>query len=178
MRMLSPRRALQVVAGVALAATVVAAPLDATTATADSSPRPRFTLTGTGSWAIREFIGDVVVNGTGALQRESTRRIQDVLVASTVDADDGTLPAPGECEGAIATVSTYGASRVDFTMIGAGEVCGTFVQPPTSIVTHTFTGTFEVYDVTKGTRRLLGTDGFFEVVLADNGRASVFAIDT
>ena len=37
-------------------------------------------------------------------------------------------------------------------MIGAGEVCGcTRVQPPTSIVTHVFTGTFEVYDVTRRT---------------------------
>ena len=49
-------------------------------------------------------------------------------------------------------------------------------QPPTSIVTHVFTGRYEVLDTTR--RRLAGTDGFFEIRLAADGTASAFAIDT
>ena len=67
---------------------------------------------------------------------------------------------------------------VDLTLVGRGEVCGTHVQPPTNIVTHVFTGTFEVYGDRTRPRRLEGVDGFYEIRLADDGTASVFAIDT
>jgi hypothetical protein len=174
------RRALRAVAGGVVAATVLLPQLDsAGTASAGEKPKPpALTLSGTGTWVVRESIGDALVNGTGELQGRNSRGAKDVLVAAAVGADDHTLPGPGECEGAITTVSAYGVRGVDFTMIGVGEVCGVHPQPPTSIVTHVFTGTFEVYDVPGGPRRLLGVDGFFEVRLADNGTASVFAIDS
>ena len=57
-----------------------------------------------------------------------------------------------------------------------GDVCGMYPQPPTSIVTHVFTGRYEVLDTTR--RRRVGTDGFFEIRLAADGTASAFAIDT
>jgi hypothetical protein len=63
-------------------------------------------------------------------------------------------------------------------MIGFGEVCGQHLQPPTSIVTHVFTGTFEVYGGTRSARHLNGTDGFFEVRLTENGTAHVLAVDS
>ena len=73
------------------------------------SKPPILALSGTGAWTIREFIGDAVVNGSGELQGRNIRHTRsEVLVAATVDADDGTLPGPGECEGAITTVSAYG----------------------------------------------------------------------
>ena len=130
-------------------------------------------MSGTATFTIRDY-GDAVVNGTGELQRRS-RRSTVVEVAATVGADDKTLPGPGECEGAIATLAAYGTRGVDISLISYGEVCGLYVQPPTSIVTHSFTGTYEVLE---GPRRLIGTDGFFDVRLGSNGTAGVFAIDT
>lgn len=172
------RHVLRVLAGVALLGALVAGPLGSTSATAAPKPKPAaFTLSGTGTWQIREWINDVVVNGTGQLT-EKNGKARDVLVAAVVDPDDGTLPAPGECESAFATMSAYGVSGVDFTMVGMGQVCGKWVQPPTSIVTHVFTGRFEVYGDGTMPKRLLGVDGWYEVRLGDNGTASVFAIDT
>jgi hypothetical protein len=75
-------------------------------------------------------------------------------------------------------MSAYGVRNVDLTLVGMGEVCGTYVQPPTSIVSHVFTGTFEVYGEETQPRRLEGVDGFYEIRLADDGTAGVFAIDT
>jgi len=168
------RRALRVAGGLAVAGAALVGTFDAAGAARPTSPA--FTVSGQGTWQERPF--DVVVNGEGELQLRNGNRSTDVLVASSVDADDGTMPAPGECEGAITTVTVYGARRIDFTMIGVGEVCGLDVQPPTSIVSHVFTGTFEVYDVPEGPRQLLGTDGFFEVRLGVDGSASVFATDS
>jgi hypothetical protein len=120
---------------------------------------------------------DVVVNGAGPLI-ERNGRPTDVTVAAVVDPDDGTLPAAGECESAFATVSAYGARGIDLTLVGGGEICGTVPQPPTSTTTYVFSGRYEVYGDGTMPKRLLGTDGFYEVRLADNGTASVFAIDT
>ena len=99
-------------------------------------------------------------------------------VAAVVQTDDRTLPAPGECERAFATMSAYGVRGVDLTMIGYGNVCGTWVHPGTSIVTHLFTGRYEVYGDETAPKRLEGTDGWYEVRLAEDGTASAFAVDT
>ena len=54
-------------------------------------------------------------------------------------------------------------------------MCGVFVQEP-FVVTHVFTGRYDVAATSE--RKLRGADGFLEVRLANDGRASVFAIDT
>ena len=182
----TPRRArrrriaaLGLAVGIAVLAGPLGAPADAGSAHRQPRPKPpAFTLDGTGTWQIREWINDVVVNGTGELSGRNGRRSRDVQVAAVIQTDDRTLPAPGECESAFATMSAYGARDVDLTLVGMGEVCGTYVQPPTSIVSHVFTGRFEVYGEETEPRRLEGVDGFYEIRLADNGTASVFAIDT
>jgi hypothetical protein len=169
--------------GLALGAAVLAGPLG-TSAEANAAQRhqtresPAFTLDGTGTWQIREWINDVVVNGTGELAGRNGKHAQQVQVAAVIQTDDRTLPAAGECESAFATMSAYGARNVDLTLVGMGEVCGTDVQPPTSIVSHVFTGRFEVYGEETSPRRLEGVDGFYEIRLAEGGTASVFAIDT
>jgi hypothetical protein len=166
-----------IVAGAGIAALALALTHDPAAASGhrESKPDPpAFVVSGTGTFTVRDN-GDAVVNGTGELHRRRSRRSTDVQVAATVAADDKTLPGPGECEGAIATLSMYGARGVDMTLVGYGEVCGHHVQPPTSIVTHVFTGTYEVLD---GPRRLIGTDGFFEVRLGADTSAGAFAIDT
>jgi hypothetical protein len=61
------------------------------------------------------------------------------------------------------------------TLRSADEVCGLHVQLP-YVVTHQFAG---IYDVTSTSeRRLSGTDGFVEIRLANDGRGTLFAIDT
>lgn len=162
---------------VALAAAVLAGPVGATGAGADPKPKaPALTVSGTGTWQIREWVGDVVVNGTGSLTTGT--RTTDVLVAAVVQTNDRTLPAPGECEDAFATMSAYGARGIDLTLVGMGEVCGTWVQPGTSIVTHVFTGRYEVYGEETSPKRLEGTDGWYEVRLGEDGSASATAVDT
>ena len=178
-----PRRRLRAALGLAVGVAVLAGPLGgpAVAGSVDrqqAPQRPALTLDGTGGWQIREWINDVVVNGTGELSGRSDNRTQDVQVAAVIQTDDRTLPAPGECESAFATMSAYGVRNVDLTLVGMGEVCGTYVQPPISIVSHVFTGTFEVYGEGTQPRRLEGVDGFYEIRLADDGTASVFAIDT
>lgn len=164
--------------GLTLAATVFAG--SSTDASADHRrPKPSaFTLDGAGTWQVRNEVADVAVNGNGRLSLRHVRRAAKVKIAAVVQTDDRTLPGPGECEPADATASAYGVRGVDLTLVGRGEVCGTHVQPPISIVTHVFTGTFEVYGDRTRPRRLDGVDGFYEIRLADDGTASVFAIDT
>jgi hypothetical protein len=169
----------RLVAGLTLTAAVVAGTAGPAAAGPDArrAPKPKLTVEGHGTWTVRESLGDAVVDASGELDQRGDRT-RGVKVAAVVGPDDRSLPGPGECEPATTTVSAYGKPGVDMTMIGIGEVCGFDVQAPTSIVTHVFTGTFEVYDVSRKTRKLMGTDGFFEVRLAADGSAHVFAIDT
>lgn len=171
------RGTLRLFIAVALAGGILVGPVGTTGAGAGPRPKnPALTLSGTGTWQIREWVDDVVVNGTGELV--VGEKATDVLVAAVVQTDDRTLPAPGECEDAFATMSAYGARGVDLTLVGMGEVCGTWTQPGTSNVTHVFTGRYEVYGEETMPKRLDGTDGWYEVRLAEDGGASAFAVDT
>jgi hypothetical protein len=167
----------RIAAGITLGAALLTGPV-AGAAGAAGPPSPTFTLDGGGTWQIRNFLGDAVVNGTGTLDTGRGGHARVVEVAAVVGPDDRSLPGPGACEGAITTVTAVVPGDGRLSMIGYGEVCGQHVQPPTSIVTHVFTGTFEVYGATKSARRLNGIDGFFEVRLADDGTAHVLAVDT
>jgi hypothetical protein len=139
---------------------------------------PAVSLDGSGTWQVREALQDVVVSGTAHLSGPNGKSARAVLMAAVAQAQDRTLPGPGECESADVTVSVYGARKLDFSLVGTGDVCGVDLQPPANIVTHVFTGTFEVYGEATRPRRLEGIDGFYEIRLADDGTASVFAIDT
>ena len=93
---------------------------------------------------------------------------------ATLLADDGSPPEPGVCEPATVSFGLDGARRF-ISAVAVGELCGEDVQPP-YIVTHVFTGRYEVTDSSR--RAIVGTDGFLEVRLGEDGSASLFLIDT
>ena len=102
------------------------------------------------------------------------RRTLTGTLSATIQPDNHTMPAPGECESGITFVFVDGPHRTaDTTLSSAGQICGHHVQPPTSVVTHTFTGAATVEQ--SGQRRLEGRETFLEIRMAGDGRASVFA---
>jgi hypothetical protein len=138
-------------------------------------PKPVLQVDGGTSYTINGA-GDAVVTGPAEVEFRHTG-ILPATITATLSPDDGTLPEPETCEPATAKfIVTGDAGRVDMRLRGKGEVCGEFPQPPTSIVTHVFTGRYHVIDARRDA--LLGTNGFFEVRLATDNLASAFAIDT
>ena len=155
-------RAALVTAG--LTAALALAPLSA----AQAAPKPRIDVDGLGTYTL----------GTGGAAIVTTS-VTGVPFAGQATAvlrpQDGTLPEPGQCEPGTVTVRIDGSRGRYLELSSSDDVCGEYVQPP-SVVTHVFTG---VYDVTSASeRRLQGGDGFVEIRLTNDGRASVFAIDT
>ena len=175
---MNTRTATRILAAAAVVVGLFAGPLGM--APANAAPKakpPALALSGTGTWQIREWINDVVVNGTGHLDAKGVTG-DEVLVAAVVQTDDRSLPAPGECEYAFATMSAYGVRGVDLTLVGDGQVCGTWPQEGVSVVTHVFTGRYEVYGEETTPKRLEGTDGWYSVRLGEDGSASVEAFDS
>ena len=148
--------------------TFVITALAATVSPAGAAGRPRVDFTGQGSYLMA---GD----GSAAVAGTATGKPFDGSYTGTVAADDGSLADPGECEPATATLRLENPRGRYLELTSAGTVCGQEVQPP-FVVTHVFTGTYEV--TASSRKKLVGTDGFLEVRLANDGRAAVFAIDT
>ena len=122
-------------------------------------PKPVLQVDGGSSYTLSPA-GDAVVTGPAEVEFRHTG-----ILPATLSPDDGTLPEPETCEPATAKfVVTGDAGRVDMRLRGKGEVCGEFPQPPTSIVTHVFTGRYHVIDARRDAR--IGTNGFFQVRLA------------
>ena len=88
---------------------------------------------------------------------------------------DGSLPDPGVCEPATATLDVTGPKDRFLQVAATGEVCGKWIDA-TYAVTHSFVGHYDVTGAT--TKRLRGTDGWISLVLATEGQANVEAIDT
>ena len=155
--------------GVGLAALSLVASVDA----AGAAKPAAFLESSTGTWALGPS-GEAQVSGSG----DAVRRNKDlgtVDVTATMAADDGTLPDPGVCEPATATITVTQGGDLVAELAGSGQACGKWIQPPTYDVTHVFTGRYEIVD---GARGVTGTDGWFEVRLAQTGTASTFAVDT
>jgi len=155
------RRAL-VLLGAAVLTSAVAAP------SASAAARPAIDMQGTGTYT-NEADGSVTVRGTIA-NRPFSGQFTAVLAA-----DDGTLPEPGVCKPATASIRAVGAHRQFLEATGTGTVCGHWVQLP-YIVTESFTGRYTVSDASN--RRLEQTDGFIEVRLGDDGSASAGLFDS
>jgi hypothetical protein len=137
---------------------------------AAAAPRPALDLRGAevGSFVLAD-------DGAALLSGEVTGRPFDGAYTGVLAADDGSLPPPGTCEPATATLDVSGPRERSLHLAAVGEVCGTWPDAG-SVVTQRFVGR---YVVTSGTvRRLRGTDGWMSQVLATEGRANVEAIDT
>jgi hypothetical protein len=161
-----------VFAGVAaLSAAGSVAPAGATTV--KKAATPVITIDGSGTYSIGGD-GAAGVSGTAELFRHNERKGKTVSVVASLAAADGTLPDPGVCEDATATLNVVKAGANNMKLVADGQVCGQFVQAP-YVVTQVFTGT---YTVVAGSRCVRGTDGFYEVRLGNDGTAHVFAIDT
>ena len=159
--MFTRTRTLAAFASVAIAAALLPATAEA--------GKARIDLGGPGTYSL-DAAGSAVVTA------EVTGRPFGGSSTTVLSAADGSLPAPGDCEPATATFSLAGGGRDALELTASGNVCGKYVQLP-YIVTHVFTGRYTVSDASK--RGLVGTDGFFEVRLAESTAAAyVFAIDT
>ena len=152
-----------VLIGGALLAAVTAVP-------AEAAPRPLIDLRGAD-------VGSFVVDDAGAarLTGRVTGRPFDGTYTAVLTADDASLPEPGRCEPATATLKVTGPKKRYLRLAATGEVCGTWPDA-TYVVTHQFVGRYQVTH--SSARRLRGTDGWISQILATEGRANVEAIDT
>lgn len=151
-------------------AVLICGALLAATAPADAAPPPRIDLRGAG---LGSFVIDAA--GTAQLIGEVTGTPFDGTYAAALAADDGSLPEPGACEPATATLDVTGPRNRYLRLAATGEVCGTWPDA-TYVVTHRFVGRYRVTD--SSARRLRGTDGWMSQTLATEARANVEAIDT
>ncbi len=147
-----------------LAAALALAPVTS----AQAGPKYAVDVGGQGTYAVGAD-GSAILTGT------ATGAPFDGRYRAVLRADDGTLPDPGQCEPGSATVRLDGTRGRYLEVSSDDQVCGQFLQPP-YVVTHLFTGRYDVTSTSE--RRLRGDDGFLEIRLATEGRASVFAIDT
>ena len=142
----------------------------ATAAPAQAAPRPQIDLRGAD-------VGSYVLDDAGAahLAGRVTGAPFDGAYAAVLAADDGTLPEPGACEPATATLDVTGPRRRSLALEATGKVCGTWPDA-TYVVTHDFVGRYQVTH--SSVRRVRCTDGWIGIVLATEGRANVEAFDS
>lgn len=132
-------------------------------------------VTGVGTYTTTAA-GDAVVTAPAGVYLRSSADAIPATMTATLSPVDGTLPEPETCEPANATIVVEGGRKASMTLVGTGNVCGKYPQQPTSVVTQVFTGRYDVVDA--DVRRLVGTDGFFEIRLGLGGIGSAFAVDT
>lgn len=155
------------ISGALIPATLIAA---ATAGPAHAAPRPIIDLHGAA-------VGSYHLDQTGAARLAGvvTGAPFDGTYTALLVADDGTLPGPGACEPASATLNVTGSKSRHLSLAATGEVCGTWPDA-TYVVTHDFVGRYEVSE--SSVRKTRGTDGWIGLILATEGRANVEAIDT
>jgi hypothetical protein len=113
--------------------------------------------------------------GTALLSGPVSGKPFDGNYTARLASTDGSLPDPGVCEPAKATLRVTAGKHRFLHLVATGEVCGTYPDA-TYVVTHNFTGRYVVTGASA--RRLKCTDGWISMTLATEGRANVEAIDT
>jgi hypothetical protein len=114
-------------------------------------------------------------DGSADISGTSSGRPFDGHHLARLAADDGSLPLPGECEPATATLRVDGSRNRFVEMTATGEVCGKYPNA-TYVVTHSFTGRYVVDASTS--RKLVGSTGFMSQLITVDGRSNVLAIAT
>jgi hypothetical protein len=153
----------------AVSAGAIALAALAPAAIAEAACRPKVDYSGTGTFELTEL--GTFARGAGRV----TGTPFDGTVTFMLRADDGSLPAPGECESGGANLAVTGRHRQALSATSIGEICGQYVQEPTSVVTHVFTGQYSIYQSTK---RLRDTEGWIEIRLATGDRMSITLFDS
>lgn len=148
-------------AGIVAVTLAVAQPVDA-------AKRIRIDSSGTGTF-VMDGDGSARISGT------STGAPFDGAHEGRLAADDGSLPRPGTCESATATLRVDGGRQRFVEMTATGNVCGEDPDP-TYVVAHSFTGRYVVGASTE--RRLAGTTGFMSQAISVDGHSHVLAIAT
>lgn len=148
-------------AGVVAVTLAVAPPVDA-------AERYRIDSSGPGTF-VMDSDGSARITGT------STGAPFDGTHEARLAADDGSLPLPGTCEPATATLRVDGGRRRFVEMTATGDVCGEYPDA-TYVVTHSFTGRYVVGASSK--RKLVDTTGFMSQTITVDGRSHVLAIAT
>jgi hypothetical protein len=136
---------------------------------ADARCRPQVNFSGSGTYEMVEF--DVFARGTTTAYGEPFNGTATFMLR----ADDGSLPAPGECEPGGANFALTGRRRQELWGTSIGEICGQWVQEPTSIATHVFVGD---YSIAESKPRLRDTEGWIEIRLATGNQASITLFDS
>ena len=152
------------VAGAAAALAVIAP-----ATVGEARGQPQIDYVGSGTYAMTEF--DLFAAGSGDAQGTPF----DGTVTFMLRTDDGTFPAPGECEPGFANFAVQGRKREELWGTSAGDVCGQFVSEPDSTVTVVYTGD---YSIVESSRRLRDTEGWIEIRLATGNRMAVTLFDS
>jgi hypothetical protein len=133
---------------------------------------PLIGVRGGGTWTT-DPTGAPVLTGDGAVTVRNHVEPHAAGVTATVRPDDGSLPAVGECEPATAVIALTGDRDATMTLEGAGGVC---LREDQYGSTWWFTGRYTVTHA--GRKSFVGTDGWFEVILAEGGSGAVSAYDS
>lgn len=133
---------------------------------------PKMTLTADGSWFTHPVGSYEVVLGRAEIQNGSRTTVGDLV--ANVRPDDSSMPAAGTCERGMSNLEVdVDGNAPDLRITGVGDLCNHHVQEPTSAVSYSFTGV--AYAEQVGSSRLHSREGFIDIRMAHDGRASVFA---
>ncbi len=152
-----------VVAGAAALAAIAPA------AVGEAAGKPQVDFAGTGTYEMTEF--GLFARGSGQVDGKPF----DGTATFMLRTDDGTFPAPGECEPGFANFAVQGRGRQELWGTSAGDVCGQFVSEPDSVVTVVYTGD---YSIVESSRRLRDTEGWIEIRLATDDRMAITLFDS
>jgi hypothetical protein len=152
----------------ALTAGVIGLAALAPAAVAEARCKPQVDYTGSGTYEMTEF--DTFARGIGRVRGTPF----DGQVTFMLRTDDGSLPAPGECEPGGANLGVTGRRHQELSAVSMGDICGQYVDG-TYTVSQVFTGQYSIYESTK---RLKDTEGWIEIRLTTDNRMSITLFDS